>query len=244
MTNTTEKPSTVDGSSHDASKILLVAEDDRATQHLFRAGLKGLTEYQTIIVGNGAEALSVLKESPVNVLVTDLHMPEVDGFELISIVHERYPHIPVLVMTGLAETSHQNAPMFLGALCILPKPVKLSVLVEEIKKAGDRKPEGLIQGVQLAGLLQLMEWERKSCTVSVQSEEGVGMLYLLDGALAHANFKDMEGLDAVYKILEWTGTHIEFTGVCRVNRTITTSLSEVLLNAAMKKDIKNGAPSI
>ncbi|MDR1841761.1 MAG: response regulator [Holophagales bacterium] len=238
-----ESPQVANVNAPNGNKLLLLAEDDRATQNLFRAGLRKLSGYEVIIVSNGVEALEVLKERPVNVLVTDLHMPIMDGFELISIVYERYPHIPVLVMTGLAETTHQNAPMFLGALCILPKPVKLAVLIDQIREAGERKPDGVIQGIPLNSLLQLMAWERKSCTIVVESPQGIGMLYLQEGDLIHAGFKEFEGLDAAYKILGWTGSRVEFTDVCRANKTIKIPLTEVLLNAAMYKDLTNGALS-
>jgi len=221
-------------------KTLLLAEDDPATQTLFRAGLRKLTGYQVIIVGNGLEALEVLKRQVVNVIVTDLYMPEMDGYQLISIVNERYPHIPILVMTGLAETTHQNAPIFLGALGIIPKPVKMSSLIEQIREAGNRKPDGVIKGIQLNGLLQLMQWERKTCTITIQSPDGIGMLYVQEGELIHALFKDLEGLDAAYRVLVMPSTHVEFTEVCRANRTINIPLTELLLNLAMKKDMDNG----
>ena len=220
------------------TKTILLAEDDRPTQTLFGAALRSLPDYQVIIVNNGLEALEVLKKQEVSVLVTDLHMPVMDGFELISIIYERYPHVPVLVMTGLAETSHQNAPMFLGALGILPKPVKLSELTAKIIDAGNRRPDGIIKGIPLTALLQLMEWERKSCTVTVKSEQGIGILYIQDGSLIHANFMEMEGLPAAYKILALSVPQIEFTAVCRVHRTIKAPLTELLLNAAMNKDIE------
>jgi len=216
-------------------KVLLLAEDDRATQNLFKVGLRKLSEYEVVIVNNGVEALEVLKSRPVNVLVTDLHMPVMDGFELISIIYERYPHIPVLVMTGLAETDHKNTPISLGALHILPKPVKLSVLIEQIRNAGNHKPDGVIQGIPLGSLLQLMAWELKSCTVVVESEQGIGMLYMQEGELIHAAFKELEGLEAAYKILAWKGSRVEFTDVCRANKTIHIPLAEMLINAAMYK---------
>jgi len=221
-------------------KTLLLAEDDPATQALFKAGLRKLTGYQVVIVGNGLEALEVLKLQVVNVMVTDLYMPEMDGYQLISIVNERYPNIPILVMTGLAETTHQNAPLFLGALGIIPKPVKMSSLIEQIREAGNRKPDGVIKGIQLNGLLQLMQWERKTCTITIQSPDGIGMLYVQEGDLIHALFRDLEGLDAAYQILAIPSTHVEFTEVCRANRTINTPLTELLLNLAMKKDMGNG----
>ena len=220
------------------TKTLLLAEDDRATQSLLCAGLRALSEYNVMVASNGLEALEIIKKQSIDVLVTDLQMPVMDGFQLISIVYERYPHIPVLVMTGLPEALHQNVPMFLGALCILPKPVKLPTLIEQIREAGNRKPDGMIIGLPLNSLLQLMEWERKSCTVKVKSNCGVGMLYLHEGALIHANYMELEGLEAVYEILALTESYVEFTGVCRADKTIAIPLTEVLLNVAMNNDNK------
>jgi len=225
------------------SKVILLVEDCKATQNLLCSGFSGLSGYQVITADNGAEALEVLNERTVSVIVTDLQMPIMDGFELLSIIFERYPHIPVLVMTGMAETLHQNAPLSLGALRIIPKPIKLSVLLEQVKTAAEHVSDGVIQGITLSNLLQLMNWERKSCTMSVESEQGHGMLYMQDGALVHSSVKELNGLEAAYKILSWTGPRIEFTNVCRVNKTIDTPMTELLLNAAMYRDLENKAPS-
>jgi len=225
------------------SKVLLLVEDSKATQTLIRSVFSGLSGYQVITADHGAEALEVLKEHVVNVILTDLQMPVMDGFELLSILYERYPHLPVLVMTGLAESSHNNTPLSMGALRIIPKPVKLSVLVEQVKEAADIISNGVIHGITLSNLLQLMDLERKSWTMSVESEQGHGMLYLQNGALIHASVKELEGLKAAYEILKWTGSHVEFTGVCRVNRTINTPMTELLLNAALYKDLEDMTPS-
>jgi CheY-like chemotaxis protein len=240
MTTETASAKAADGLAPDKSKVLLLAEDDRVTRNLLRAGLSALEGYQVILVENGAEALKILQERVVNIVVTDLHMPVMDGFELISIIYERYPQIPVLVMTGLEESLHQNSPMFLGAICILPKPVKLAVLIEQIKGASERAPDGIIQGIPLPSLLQLMEWERKSCTIAVESGQGMGMLYLQEGALVHASFKGLEGLEAAYLILGLSRPRVEFIDVCRVHQTIQLPLTELLLNAAMHSDIEHG----
>jgi CheY-like chemotaxis protein len=57
------------------ARTLLVAEDDRATLSLYRAGLKGLQGFRILSAQNGREALDVLRQEPVHVLVTDLDMP-------------------------------------------------------------------------------------------------------------------------------------------------------------------------
>ncbi|MBI4911822.1 MAG: response regulator [Acidobacteria bacterium] len=220
-------------------RSVLIAEDDRATLNLYRMGLKGLQGFRVLLAENGMKALEVLQNQPVDVLVTDLSMPVLDGFKLIAIVAERYPSVPVLVMTGLPEVEHQNAPLFLGALRILSKPPRLSQLREEIRAAAQRRPDGLVRGIALGSLLQLMSWERKSCTMTVHGPSGIGHLYVKDGELIHAAFHDLEPLESAYTILNWSRPEVEFVDTCRVERTLDMPMTEIVLNAAMIQDLDN-----
>ena len=178
-----------------------------------------------------------------DVLVTDLSMPVMDGFKLIAIVAERYPSIPILVMTGLPEAEHRNTPLFTGALRILTKPPRLSQLMEEIRGAAQRRPDGMVRGIALGSLLQLMNWERKSCTMTIRGEDELGHLYVKDGELIHAAIRDREPLLSAYTILNWERPEIEFVDTCRVERTLELPVTEILLNAAMIKDLGGGLPA-
>lgn len=218
-------------------KTVLVVEDERATQNLCRVGLRGLAGFRILVAGNGQEALDLLKRETVQVLVTDLHMPVMDGFHLIARAAERYPHIPILVMTSMEEAEHRNLPLSLGALRIFPKPVRLSLLMDEIRAAAAREPEGLVRGIALNSLLQLMEWERKDATLVVTAEPGVGLLYVKEGQLVHAAQGEAEGFEAAYRILNWPKPSIAFVDTCRVERTLDLPLTELLLNAALVQDM-------
>ena len=223
-------------------KTVLVVEDDRSTLNLYRLGLKGLYSFRVLLAENGVKALEILQEQPVDVLVTDLSMPVLDGFKLIAIVAERYPSIPVLVMTGVPEAEHQNTPIFLGALRILNKPPRLSLHMDEIRLASQRKPDGLVRGIALGSLLQLMDWEKKNCTMTVRNGDLLGHLYVKDGELIHAAYRDLDSLESAYTILNWVRPEIEFVDTCRVERTLDIPLTEILLNAAMIKDLKDHEP--
>jgi len=217
-------------------RTLLVVEDDRATLSLYRAGLKGLQGFRILSAANGREALEVLRQEPVHVLVTDLDMPVMDGFNLITKVGRLYPQIPVIVMTGLDESQHLNTPLDLGAVRILSKPLRLGFLMEVIRAAVQAEPVGVIRGLSLGSILQLLAWERKSCTLTVKSEAGLGLLYLSGGEVIHAAFRDQESFPAVYEILTWDRPDIEFVETCRVERTMDLPLTELLLNVAMIND--------
>lgn len=218
------------------TKTLLVVDDDRATLNLYRAGLKGLQGFKVLMAHDGAEALELLRQEPVNVLVTDLSMPVMDGFNLIAKVSRFYPQVPVIVMTGLDEAQHLNTPLQLGAIQILTKPPRLTLLMNAVRAAAQFEPAGMVRGIGLNSILQLLNWEKKSCTLTVKSEAGMGLVYLKHGEVVHAAYQSSEGLHAAYEILTWDRPDIEFVETCRVERTIDLPLTEILLNAALITD--------
>jgi len=221
------------------TKTLLVVEDDRATLSLYRAGLKGLQGFKVIMAENGGQALEMLRQEPVHVLVTDLNMPVMDGFNLIAKVSRFYPQVPIIVMTGLDESQHLNTPLQLGAIRILTKPPRLTLLMDAIRAAAQFEPAGMVRGIGLNSILQLLNWEKKSCTLTVKSEAGMGLLYLKLGEVVHAAYRADEGLPAAYEILCWDKPDIEFVETCRVEPSIDLPLTELLMNAAMISDHRN-----
>jgi len=201
------------------TKTALLVEDEHSTLRFYMAGLRGLQEFRLLAAENGREALDLLERNPVDVVVTDLNMPVLDGYGLIAILAERYPSLPVIVITSVQESG----------------------LLEKIRAAGARPPEGIVQGLGLASLLQLLNWERQTATLTVRAPGGVGFLYVKEGHLVHAAFEKLEGLPAAYRILAWDGAHVEFVNSCRVTATIELAMGEVLMNAAVERDERNQA---
>ena len=221
------------------AKTLLVVEDDRSTLSLYRAGLKGLVGFKILMAENGGQAMEVLRQEPVHVLVTDLNMPVMDGFNLIAKASRFYPQVPIIVMTGLDENQHLNTPLQLGAIRILTKPPRLTLLMDAIRAAALFEPAGMVRGIGLNSILQLLNWEKKACTLTVKSEAGMGLLYLKNGEVVHAAYRSEDGLPAAYKILAWDRPDIEFVETCRVHPTIDLPLTELLMNAAMISDMRS-----
>lgn len=221
------------------TKTLLVVEDDRATLSLYRAGLKGLQGFKILMAAEGRQALELLRQEPVHVLVTDLNMPVMDGFNLIAKVSRFYPQVPIIVMTGLDESQHLNTPLQLGAIRILTKPPRLTLLMDAIRAAAQIEPTGMVRGIGLNSILQLLNWEKKSCTLTAKSEAGMGLLYLKQGEVVHAAYRADEGLPAAYEILTWDRPDLEFVETCRVEPTMDLPLTELLLNAALITDHGN-----
>ena len=95
---------------------------------------------------------------------------------------------------------------------------------------------GRIGGVSLASFLQMLEQERKTCTLVVESDDRSGRLYFNEGDLIDAECGDDVGQEAVYSLLTWQGPSFRVTeGEDRLQR-ITLPLAHILLQAATRQD--------
>jgi len=219
-----------------ASKTVLLVEDEPGTLRFYQTGLKGLQGWQTLSANNGQTALDMLRQHTVNVMVTDLNMPVMDGYRLIATVYALYPLMPVVVLTSLPEGEPRDRALNMGALRVLSKPVRLSQLMEEIKLLGSREAPGQVKGLGLGGLIQLMAWEARTCSMTIRSGDRTGHLYVSEGQLIHAINEREEGLMAAFQILSWDHPVVEFVDTCRVGATIDLPTTEVLMQLAIFRD--------
>lgn len=85
-------------------KTVLFVDDNRSILNTLELGLMG-QPYERLFAANGPEALEILKEQKVHVIVSDLRMPEMNGLELLRIVREQYPQIVRVVLSGYTHIS-------------------------------------------------------------------------------------------------------------------------------------------
>ncbi len=117
---------------------ILVVDDEK----VICAGLEkilGEAGYEVHTTLSAKRALEILKEGPVDIVITDLKMPEVSGMELLRIIREMYPHITVIVITGYSTVETAIEAMKLGALDYLPKPFTADQVVVVVNKAVERR---------------------------------------------------------------------------------------------------------
>ena len=90
--------------------------------------------YCVISAGNGTEALSKLAKNNVRLVVSDIQMPVMDGFQLLNNLQQKYQDIPVLLMTAYGTIPKAVKAMQSGAADYLIKPFEASTLVEKVAK--------------------------------------------------------------------------------------------------------------
>lgn len=112
--------------------ILIVEDNDEIRQYL-RKGLADL--FNILDAENGEAALELLKENEVDVIVTDVMMPVMDGIKLCKYVKQniRTCHIPVLMLSAKTDIKDQMEGLQVGADDYIPKPFSLSILTTKIQ---------------------------------------------------------------------------------------------------------------
>ncbi len=128
-------------------RIMFVDDEPRVLQGLRNTLRSQRHRWDMLFVVGGEEALRHLEQSPVDVLVTDIRMPGMDGVALLRHVHARYPGVRCLALSGYAEFAAQEEACSMVHR-FLVKPCDPADLRRSIEDAlgdaldGDRRPSG------------------------------------------------------------------------------------------------------
>ena len=171
---------------------ILIVDDDVNILELLQRHLQSLN-YHVFKAVSVKEAVSILRDSTIDLLITDLKMPELDGSELIKFVSEHYPKMPKLVVTGYPSVQDSLAAIKSGVVDYLTKPFTK----DELKMALDKclvnsdseaqslknhiinngKPYGEIIGHsdKINDVIQIIERVKNNkATVFIKGESGTG----------------------------------------------------------------------
>ena len=112
---------------------ILVVDDDQTHQALISQVLTG-GGYEAHVTSDGREALELMRRTPMDLVVTDMVMPGLDGPELLTALRDEFPGVPIIAVSGISAAK-LNKSARLGAYAILIKPVDPKELLEEIEAA-------------------------------------------------------------------------------------------------------------
>jgi DNA-binding response OmpR family regulator len=220
------------------SRTVLIVDDDPAMLRLLEQGLpRHLAGYAVATATDGRAAVEYVRGHPVDVLVTDLRMPGMDGFELLAYVRNNHPNLPVVVLSVM--TSGPADLRSRGAMRVMSKPTSPAAVAAEILAVVGETARGRLASVPLAALLHLMRVERKTCSLLVRSSERKGRLHFLSGDLVNAYAFELgvEGEEAARHILAWDMVTIDFErSLHNHERRIVTPLEQLLLEVAASRD--------
>ncbi len=117
------------------TKRVLVVDDDADMRLTLKLALE-LAGYGVEVAANGREALERQKSSPAEVMITDIFMPDADGFEAIDAFRKHFPKTKIVVVSGGAQFSKRDYlpdAALIGADATLQKPFEIDTLLETLR---------------------------------------------------------------------------------------------------------------
>ncbi|HET6331159.1 MAG TPA: response regulator [Holophagaceae bacterium] len=214
---------------------VLLVDDDAVVQRFQSAALQEAGPFRILTANDGQEALELLRTTPVDAVVTDLQMPRMDGFRLVAELSARYPGLPVFVLTALPDLARLDPTITGESLRIHAKPPDYALLAADVRGLRTH-PRGSVRGLPLPGLLQLLQWEGRTATVTVRSGTRVGHLYVEKGRLIQAETGEGQGLEAAISMCAWPVPSVEFVDTCRVPGAFSLSAEALQMELALRLD--------
>jgi DNA-binding NtrC family response regulator len=123
-------------STQNTTRRVLIVDDEPSLLLSIEAGFDGHEQrFQIMTALNGRDGLNILKAAKIDLIITDLRMPEMDGFDFVRRLSNDYSHIPRIVMSAYCTPGIEKELLEQGVLSFLDKPVDFDTLQSTILNA-------------------------------------------------------------------------------------------------------------
>jgi len=222
-------------------KVLIVDDEETLTWSMARSLSKDKDKYEVIIANNGREALAQLEKNKIDLVITDIRMPDINGLDLLVKIKKEYPQTKVIIMTAYGSSDVQKEANQRGSLYYVEKPFEISeirkIIIDLIgKKKGFR---GKLFGLQLTDIIQMNCLGRLTTALIIVRDGEKGIIYLNEGEIIHAECGEQKGAEAFYSILSWQeGEFVSNIGFIPPVQTIYQNWEHLLIDAMRRNDEK------
>jgi len=223
-------------------RVLIVDDEETLTWSMARSLSRDKDKYEVIIANNGREALNQLKKNNVDLVISDIRMPDINGLDLLVSIKKEYPQTKVIIMTAYGSSDVQREANQRGSLYYVEKPFEIAdirkIIIDLIgRKKGFR---GKVFGLQLTDIIQMNCLGRLTTALIITRDGEKGVIYLNEGEIIHAECGEQKGTDAFYKILSWQeGEFVSNIGVMPPVQTIYQNWEHLLVEAMRRTDDKS-----
>ncbi len=194
---------------------LLFVDDDLAFLESIQRVFKTWSTGTPLVIETAhsvGDAIMILQESPVTVVVIDIRMPVVDGLQFLRLLNRKHPNVQKAILTGYAEEEYRTACLAHGAALFLEKPRNTdemksvyAALVQLLEFPHTRGFSGVLQQASLADMLQMLCTGGNSLILQVKSHDGLAEIFIREGSVIHATAGNSDGYDAFYQVMTLRG---------------------------------------
>jgi predicted regulator of Ras-like GTPase activity (Roadblock/LC7/MglB family)/DNA-binding response OmpR family regulator len=221
-------------------KRVLVVDDEEDMLWMLQRNLnKGMENVEILAAKSGEEALALLSDRSVDLVITDINMPGMSGLDLLVEINNQFPGTGVIIMTAYPSNAYENKAMMSGSLRFIEKPFDIKEvrsIVEEVLKSGEGF-QGTVDGVSLLDIVQFNGLSRATAALKVTAGDREGMIFFKEGEVVHAICGKEIGEEAFFTILAFNGGSLQNNrGVQPPVVSIRKSIEALLFETAVKSD--------
>ncbi len=225
----------------DEKRTILLVDDDQPLLDVVKTNLKRTYQEASILTASsGAQALDIINNILIDLLITDIYMPEMNGFELIVSARQINPGIGVIVMTAHSSPDVTREVQGMGSIGYIEKPFVVRNLVSLIQNTFSlpkKSFDGAIEGIQVTDIIQINCISRLSSAVYINDSNREGAVFFENGEIVHAQTDTLEGEQALKDILSWqSGSFSTKRNTAAPKRSIVKKWEQLLIESLVSID--------
>src|SRR5690554_3780440 len=221
-------------------RILIVDEDEHLLWALEKNLFPDRDDLRVLTAADGEAGMEILKAGNIDLLVSDIKMPgKVDGFQLILRAKEIAPEARVVIMTTFGSGRIESFADRMGITHYIEKPFNISELRSMALDLFDENEgfQGMLSDLELTDIIQMLCLAKRSTLLHLKHRDHRGKIVFDRGELVHAEFDNLEGPVAVYRMLALRQGDIFMESDADYRtRTIRMGWQDLLLEAVRRDD--------
>jgi CheY-like chemotaxis protein len=221
-------------------KNILVVDNDPIMLQTFVGLLKSQSSFlQLFSAASIQSAIESLAAENIDILITGMHMSEMEDIELLSITGAEYPRVRVIVMTNNASSMFRTRIRQMDAVIHFDQALDICMLTKRIFTELQIDYGGQVRGITLSSFLQMIELERRSCALRISAKGKMGTIYIMGGKPVAAKMGLLVGKSAALHILTWENVLIDIDyALGEITQEFKTPLMNLLLESGRIVDEK------
>jgi DNA-binding response OmpR family regulator len=221
---------------------ILVVDDDPKWLRVVSLYLRA-RDYQVETAANGEEAIQKVSEAPPDVVIADIGMPKMDGYDLCSRLRRdpKTRTLPFIFLTARDQDQDKIRASKIGSDDYLTKPCPLERLTQSVETVLDRLDlarripldqiglSGRLDEVDLLDMVQMLELNQKTGALVLSHGERTGTLYFKDGVIVQADIRSPKREEPLFVLLGWkTGRFLFLPDALPEQMPVTASMANLL----------------
>ena len=199
-----------------ARQQILILDDEHDLLEIYQEILARLPSQPTIhTADNGPRALALLESEKFSLLLVDLRMPHMDGFQVLAVVRRKFPALRIAVVTAAEDEQFRARAYAMGVDLYIEKPrtgKEIINFVDCIESLLERESVGGFRGVQSKTLVDIIQLEcltQSSVLLRIVSASGEGRLWIQKGEIIDAACGGLTGKAAFMELMGWRAGNFE-----------------------------------